>query len=496
MITNCRLLGEGVDYPELELVVMADGTTSSVDARQRIGRVSRKAPGKECGYVLVPMTIMDGGYVVDHYDDDDDINNNRTVAFKNFISVFQAMVGEDPKLKQDVLFVMNELSTSNGQPLRSDQFPARFLDTFELPSSWSFKMKIDLMNKIVVEFKNDGINRWNRMFELLLSYKNRTGNCYVPRSYTEKSESLGMWVSKQRNAKAKGYLSSERIKQLDSIDMVWNAIDQKWEDMFALLMSYKERTGNCNVPNRHNEENGNLGIWVGTQRKAKINGFLSSEKIKQLNSIDMAWNAFDQKWEDMFALLEHYHAREGHCNVPGRHKEENENLGSWLGTQRRAKRNGFISRERIKRLDSIGMIWNVIDQKWEDMFALLVQYETREGDCDLPGNHKEENENIGTWVQHQRAAKTNGILSSKRIKQLNSIDMVWNTRDQQWEDMFALLVQYNAREGHCKVPFQHTEENKNLGIWVGNQRKAKKKGKLDPKRRRKLDDLGIQWERQ
>merc|ERR1712032_1693781 len=52
IITNCRLLGEGVDEPGWDLVVMADGTTSPVDSRQRIGGVSRKAPGKECGYVL------------------------------------------------------------------------------------------------------------------------------------------------------------------------------------------------------------------------------------------------------------------------------------------------------------------------------------------------------------------------------------------------------------------------------------------------------------
>ena len=55
IVANCRVLATGVDDAEWELVVMADPVRSSVAARQMIGRVSRKAPGKERGYVLVPI---------------------------------------------------------------------------------------------------------------------------------------------------------------------------------------------------------------------------------------------------------------------------------------------------------------------------------------------------------------------------------------------------------------------------------------------------------
>ena len=274
-----------------------------------------------------------------------------------------------------------------------------------------------------------------------------------------------------------------------------NRID-KWDRMLELLLSYQKRTGDCNVPQHHKEENENLGVWLGTQRQAKMNGILSSERITQLDSIDMVWHVNDQKWEDMFALLVQYNTREGHCNVPKRHREQNKNLGTWVKNQRAVKINGLLSNEKIKRLDSIGIAWNAIDQKWEDMFALLVQYNTREGRCNVPKRHKEENENLGTWVNRQRQAKINGVLSREKIKRLDSIDMTWNVNDQQWENFFALLVQYNVREGHCNVPYSYKEENENLGRWVSRQRAAKRKEKLDPKRRRRLDDLSIQWERQ
>merc|ERR1712222_105287 len=105
------------------------------------------------------MPLMDDGFVVTDYDDDDNDDDddddddgvrgnttrNSSVGYKNFVTVFQAMVGEDPKLKQDVLFVMDEMSKS-GHPLRPDQFPQRFLETFVLPSSWSYELRTDVMN--------------------------------------------------------------------------------------------------------------------------------------------------------------------------------------------------------------------------------------------------------------------------------------------------------------------------------------------------------------
>ena len=51
LITNCRVLSEGVDLPAVDLVVFADAKQSHVDILQCMGRASRLAPGKEFGYV-------------------------------------------------------------------------------------------------------------------------------------------------------------------------------------------------------------------------------------------------------------------------------------------------------------------------------------------------------------------------------------------------------------------------------------------------------------
>ena len=56
VVTNCRVLAEGIDLPAVDLVVFADPKTSHVDILQSMGRASRLSPGKPCGHVLVPVT--------------------------------------------------------------------------------------------------------------------------------------------------------------------------------------------------------------------------------------------------------------------------------------------------------------------------------------------------------------------------------------------------------------------------------------------------------
>ena len=65
-----------------------------------------------------------------------------------------------------------------------------------------------------------------------------------------------------------------------------------------------------------------------------------------------------QRWEDMFALLQEYKRREGHCNVPDKRKEGGENLGRWLGTQRQLKKNEKLDPERLRRLEDLGIVWS------------------------------------------------------------------------------------------------------------------------------------------
>jgi len=60
ILSNARCLSEGVDVPALDGVVFLQPRESRVDIVQSVGRVMRKAEGKETGYVVLPVAIPAG----------------------------------------------------------------------------------------------------------------------------------------------------------------------------------------------------------------------------------------------------------------------------------------------------------------------------------------------------------------------------------------------------------------------------------------------------
>ena len=57
IISNARVLTEGVDVPSLDGVIFLNSRTSTVDITQAVGRAMRTAPGKDKGYIVIPVVV-------------------------------------------------------------------------------------------------------------------------------------------------------------------------------------------------------------------------------------------------------------------------------------------------------------------------------------------------------------------------------------------------------------------------------------------------------
>lgn len=60
ILTNARCLSEGVDVPDLDAVMFLNPRNSQVDVVQSVGRVMRRAEGKDYGYIILPVGIPAG----------------------------------------------------------------------------------------------------------------------------------------------------------------------------------------------------------------------------------------------------------------------------------------------------------------------------------------------------------------------------------------------------------------------------------------------------
>lgn len=60
VLSNARCLAEGVDVPDLDAVMYLSARSSKIDIIQSVGRVMRKSPGKEYGYIIIPVAVKPG----------------------------------------------------------------------------------------------------------------------------------------------------------------------------------------------------------------------------------------------------------------------------------------------------------------------------------------------------------------------------------------------------------------------------------------------------
>jgi predicted helicase len=57
ILTNAKVLSEGVDVPALDAIMFMHPRKSQIDVVQSVGRVMRKSEGKKLGYVILPVAI-------------------------------------------------------------------------------------------------------------------------------------------------------------------------------------------------------------------------------------------------------------------------------------------------------------------------------------------------------------------------------------------------------------------------------------------------------
>lgn len=57
ILTNAKVLSEGVDVPALDAIMFMHPRKSQIDVVQSVGRVMRRAEGKKLGYVILPVAI-------------------------------------------------------------------------------------------------------------------------------------------------------------------------------------------------------------------------------------------------------------------------------------------------------------------------------------------------------------------------------------------------------------------------------------------------------
>ncbi len=358
----------------------------------------------------------------------------------------------------------------------------------------------DFLPHLTVRVLTATTSPWLDQFAAAQAYAAARGDLLVPQEYTDADGfRLGSWISNQRSLHGQGLLATDRVAQLESIGMRWNAFDARFETMLAAATRYVRDHG-CLPPWKYVTSDGlKLGPWLTNCRAAHKAGRLSEQRRTALDTIGMTWET-DDPWEIGLRHARTYHAQHGHLRAPITYKTpDSYPLGKWIKEKRGAHKAGRLSGARVAVLEGLGIAWDaaavIAAAEWQAGIEAARSFIAHHGHLHPKRGQRWNDIPISTWITTQRARYRRGVLTPAEISELDGLGVTWvlGAHDRAWQRGLAAAQAYRDRHGHLRVPVGHDETGINLFGWLTVARRNRRSGTLTAARQQQLDSLGIDW---
>lgn len=314
--------------------------------------------------------------------------------------------------------------------------------------------QVERLDALGMDWTNRNDRKWMSLYDVATAYYHEHGNLNVPSEYvTPDGVLLGKWVARQRYAylnpdRSSARVTPERKALLDKLGMVWEKYDP-WQERYDLALAYKTEHGDLEIPSVYKTEDGVwLGSWVSRQRQTLNSGSsaLSSERRKLLRILfkgerrpnDPAADhgtVREANWERNFRSAARYARKYKHLLVPASYVDsDGVRLGVWISNLRAARKNRpdsyQVTLAHIKKLNSIGMVWDARDAKWGTAYQQAKAYYKAHGNLHAAANYKSDETGfcLGDWLRRMREWDTthDPKLTPERRAMLDKIGMEWS----------------------------------------------------------------------
>lgn len=312
-----------------------------------------------------------------------------------------------------------------------------------------------------------------------------------------------------------GYSFTEKLYEVKRKKAIKKGFEDKWQSNFKEFKSYFEENNTFLIP-QNDRDSKTLRSWIQTQRSLYRKGELPEHRIKLLESIgyDFTLNFTGKtstkrkrtvkvklpsdNWDIKYLQVLEFKMKNGHTDIT---RQDSFTLANWLSKQRADRKANILEDEKIKKLDFLGIEWELKSiQKnsshWDSKYNELKEVFTASGSSFVS---TKDNKTLASWIIQQRVRRKKGKLSNEQIELLNEINFDWEPEtkgglpdDEQWFSNFQQLEQYKAKFGHCNVS-QVDKVYKKLGRWLNDQRVNYSRGKILEHRKDLLEELGVIW---
>lgn len=406
------------------------------------------------------------------------------------------------------LSILRSYSEKNGASLSTWLTVQRRIRAGQVEGTLS-ERQIALLDEIGMRWESLDDISWNKHFEAYKKYVENGGSLKVPGDTVYEGVPIGEWLARIRRYRSSGirsdYFTSEREKMLEDVGIIWDQVDYIWEKNYQAALEYYMEHGNLEVPPKCVYNGVKLYNWLSDLRKvyrheAPDRNNLTDDQIARLNAIGMRWKSQkDIIWDNGFEKAKEYFEKFGAADAPVSYvTEDGFKLGVWLSKCRLRYANGTLEADRLRRLESINMVWNKDRTKdWNVCFNYIKEYFEKHGNINIPSEYKVDGVWLNKWLNDQKQiilGKRKGKkLSDEQIEKLYSLGFtVDGNITMRWLGKYNDLKHYYNSYGNLKLPMGYKDSNgENLYTWLSNQKFYAKNGKLDDRKRQLLSEIGV-----
>ncbi|MEV5479347.1 Helicase associated domain protein, partial [Streptomyces sp. NPDC052207] len=344
VMSNCRVLGEGVDVPSVDSVALIDPKGSAVDIVQAIGRALRQKPDQgKLATLIVPIFLGE---------DERPEDMPYSASYRPLVKVLSGLRAHDERAVEMLATPQQDLNRTApvpswlGEEPEEDGEENRLLLRFGTRRDPSLVARFVKYQLIEPEHAN-----WKAGHRAGVAYGLREGHVSVPYQHVEGGPAgapaawqgggfpLGRWLSDQRRAMRAGAMPSERAADLEELGIVWEPADEAWEENLGAARAYFEAYGTLAAPVTAAILDKPVGQWLANARKKGGLGKdpkRARERAELLAAIDPDWRpGWPVDWQRHYAALTTLTGEDGQLGSvePGT-VVHGMDVGRWLATQR------------------------------------------------------------------------------------------------------------------------------------------------------------------
>ncbi|MFI5680114.1 DEAD/DEAH box helicase [Streptomyces cellulosae] len=313
ILTNAKVIAEGVDIPSVDAIVFADPTRSVIRCVQALGRALRLSVSGKIASLVIPVYIPPGT----------DLSDILGTAYEPVWAISTALASHDHRILERL-------------PGKANRLPKEISDLIQ--HRWHFDFTVHpehvarALDLTSFNPHDTAVSRSRRAgLAAAQAYHDTHHHLDVPADYTDPyGYALGSFITAMRDARTAGRLDAAWAAELDALDMIWDKHDAAWRAQITAATDYHRAHGHLAAP-----ATTPTGAWLAEQRSLAARRGFDPARAAALTAIDPDWQLpHGPDWHRKYHLLRTHLAAGNDPAALERHTVlDTVKIGSWLHRQ-------------------------------------------------------------------------------------------------------------------------------------------------------------------